>query len=143
MATLLDQYSENNTVRTQILSVESAPNFWEFPILKSTEPLPEGLTLTDEEGNPLGDVRTGKDGALYAPIQTFITTLEQVKNNKKGSFEQSAISEATEIRKDVLEENGSITERIQAVVVKRDVKIAEVELAVTIQDAESIVWSLV
>ena len=136
MATLLDRYNEDNTVRTQILSVEKAPDFWAFPILKSTDVyLPEGLKFVNEKGEKLGDVRE-IEGVLYAPVQTFITTIEQVKENKRNYLEQTADSKANAIKP----REANRDELIEAINVQLAGFLSELEEATTIQDAEAVVW---
>ena len=144
MATLFDQYSEENTVRTQILSVESAPDFRVLPLLKSTEiGLPDGLSFVDENSEPLGDVKRCdiyvdgilvENGGFCASVQTYVTTLEQAKKSKIDRFTSSATSAVKAI--DVLSDDIDLQKK--AIVDALAVKIESVNSAVTLQDLDAV-----
>jgi hypothetical protein len=118
-----------------------------LPLLKSTEVgLPEGLKFTDDNGEPLGDVKRCdiyvegllvKDGGFCASVQTYVTTLEGLKESKVKQFEQSAESEAKGIK--ALTPNREVV--IQTIIDKLTLKLAEVGSKTTIQDAELIAWN--
>jgi hypothetical protein len=134
MALLKKSYSEVDTVKTELRSVEVTHVSKTHKIIKSTDSdLPSGIEWIGTNG----DLQNGVweiEGVFYAMILTFETTIEQVKESKLNQILQSARSKISAI--DVLDDDAEA----QKQVIKDDlaVKQAELEAMTTIQEAEAV-----
>jgi len=135
MAVLKTGYNSDNTVRTEIRSVEQTSVSKTHKIIKSTDTdLPSGILWIGTGG----DLQNGVweiEGVFYAMILTFETTLEQVRENKAKQLIQSAESKVKKIS--VLDDN--YEEQRQTIKGELEAKQLELATAITIQDAEAVV----
>jgi hypothetical protein len=135
MAVLKKSYNNENTMRTEIRSVEQTSVSKTHQIIKSTDSdLPEDVSFINENGEMVNGVWE-VDGVYYAMILTFETTLEQVKESKSNQLKQSARSAIGGI--DVLDDDSE--EQIQAIKDALAMKQTELEATTTIQEAEAVI----
>jgi len=142
MALLKKSYNEENTVRTEIRSVEQTSMSFDHKIIKSTDSdLPEGINFHDEDGNLIAGVHEPKEdqGVFVAMVLTFTTTIAEVQASNRTNFEQAAESEAGKIKNLALDKEA----QLQVIRDKRDQKLASNEACTTIQDAEKLTWNSV
>ena len=87
MALLKKSYNNENTVCTEIRSVEFTNVSKTHHILKSTDADIDGINFVDEDGDNIAGV-WDVDGVKHAMILTTATTLEQVKESNTSKIKQ-------------------------------------------------------
>lgn len=137
MALLGKRYNSDNTVKTEIRSVEQTSVSKTHKILKSTDTdIPEEVRFSDDEGDLIAGVWE-VEGIMHAMVLTFITTLEEVKVSKVSQITQSArsaIDKIDSLQDDFQEQREVFKEML-------DQKLIEIDGATTIQQCEIITWN--
>ena len=133
MAVLYTSYNEENTVKTEIRSVEHTNVSKTHKIIKSTDTdLPDGLVVFVKDGNIIDGVWE-VEGTYYAMVLTFVITLEDIVNSKIEQANNQARSNISKI--DVLSSNTE--EQKASILADLESQLEVISNLSTIQDAEA------